>query len=274
LSKLAFQERDIFFSLKKVADFLKVQNMGYVFDFNDARAYEIWLADPKNQSTLRLQTQLVLDLLQPSPGETLLDIGCGVGFHLSVFASRKLQVTGVDPSPYMLDNAHKTLGNRADLHRGFAEDLPFDDNEFNYACLITVLEFAENPQKALQEAFRVAKDRVILGILNRYALKGLERRIKGIFTHTIYNRARFFSVGEIKRMAFSLLGEVPIAWGMVCHLPISTSRMARRIQVSPMIQRWPFGAFAAVSVTLTPHFRTWSLPLEFGAKNTISSLAG
>ena len=35
--------------------------------------------------------------------------------------------------PYMLDLAAKYLCNRVDLHRGVAEDMPFDDNSFNHA---------------------------------------------------------------------------------------------------------------------------------------------
>ncbi len=248
--------------------------MGHVFDFQDARAYKAWVSDPKNRSTLEHQIRVILDLLRPLPGETLLDIGCGTGLHLSLFAEQNLHVTGIDPSPYMLDVASQTLGNRGDLHRGVAEDLPFDDNAFHYACLVTTLEFVEIPEKALEEAFRVAKNRVMIGVLNRYALKGLKRRIQGIFTPSIYNRARFFSVWEIKRMIFSLLGKVPVSWRTVCELPIASGPMASRIEASSMIRRCPFGAFVAVSVTLSPRFRARPLPLEYGPKRTATPLAG
>ncbi len=262
------------FPLKKSAVFPKDPNMGYVFDFKDARAYERWLLEPKNRYGLQLQTRVVFDLLHPLPGETLLDIGCGTGFHLSAFVNQHLRVTGLDPSPYMLDIAARSLGNRADLHRGIAEDLPFDDNSFNHACLITTLEFTEDPQQALQEAFRVAKDRVVVGILNRYALKGLQRRIQGIFTPCIYNRARFFSVWEIKRMTSGLVGEVPVTWRTVCQLPFSSNPVIGRIEASSLVQRCPFGTFAALSVTLTPRFRTRPLPLEYRPKHTTSPLTG
>ncbi len=248
--------------------------MGYVFDFKDTRAYEDWLSDPKNRATLEHQTQLLLDLLRPFSGERLLDIGCGIGFHLSAFLKAKLLVTGLDPSPYMLDAARNRLGNRVDLHRGIAEDLPFEDNAFHYASLITTLEFVDHPQKALEEAFRVAKDRVILGILNRYALKGVKRRIKGMFSPSIYNRARFFSVWEIKRMTFSLLGEVPVSWRTACRFPVLGSRITGKIEASRVMQRCPFGAFAAVAVSLTPRFTTRLLPLEYGPKHSVTPLAG
>ncbi len=148
--------------------------MGYVFDFNDAIAYEQWLCHPRNKRFADLGNQLMCDMLLPKQGETLLDIGCGTGSNLLSFLEMGLEVTGLDPSPYMLDIALKNVRNRADLHRGFAEDLPFEDNTFNYSCLVSTLEFVENPKKAIEEVSRVTKDRIFIGVLNRYAIKGIQ----------------------------------------------------------------------------------------------------
>ncbi|MBW1641898.1 MAG: class I SAM-dependent methyltransferase [Deltaproteobacteria bacterium] len=131
--------------------------MGYVFDFNTAAAYEKWFNEANNIFAADLQNKLMLDLLKPNRTETVLGVGCGTGASLIPFLNIGLQTTAIDPSPYMLDIKRNTLGNRVDLHRGFAEDLPFEDNSFNYACLITCLEFAENPKKAIEEACRTAK---------------------------------------------------------------------------------------------------------------------
>ena len=174
--------------------------MGYIFDFNDAVAYEKWFDNPHNRFVAELENRLMLDLLKPAKGERVLEIGCGTGTGLLTFIDAGVQVTGLDPSPYMLDIALKNVGNSADLHRGFAEDLPFEDNSFNHACFFTTLEFVEDPKRAIEEACRVAKDRIFIGVLNRYALKGIQRRVKGIFTSTIYNRAHFFSIWELKQI--------------------------------------------------------------------------
>ena len=186
--------------------------MGHVFDFSEAVNYEQWFNKPQNKLAFELETQLMRDLLQPMRGESVLDIGCGAGACLAAFLEMGLRVTGLDPSTYMLDMAFEKIGHRADLYRGFAEDLPFDDNSFNYACLFTTLEFVDNPKKALEEACRVTKDRVFIGVLNRYALKGIERRVKGIFSPTILNRARFFIVWELKQMIRRIMGQVQLYW--------------------------------------------------------------
>lgn len=248
--------------------------MGHVFDFNDAVNYEKWFNNPQNRLAVGLENQLMLDLLMPVPGETVLEIGCGTGASLRPLLEMGLQATGVDPSPYMLDIALKNLGNRADLHRGFAEDLPFEDNSFNYACLITTLEFVDDPKKALEEAIRVAKDKIFLGVLNRYAIKGVQRRIKGVFTRTIYNHAHFFSVWELKQLVRALLGDVPISWRTICQLPSVSGRIATRIEESTILQKCPFGAFAGMVVTPVPRFKTRPLTVKYKSKHSSGVVAG
>ncbi|MBW2570350.1 MAG: methyltransferase domain-containing protein [Deltaproteobacteria bacterium] len=236
--------------------------MGYVFDFHDAVAYDKWFQKPHNRSISDLETRLMIDMLDPARGESVIDIGCGTGASLLPFVEKGLQVTGIDPSPYMLDIAARNLGNRADLHRGFAEDLPFDDNSFNYA-------FVENPEKALEEVCRVTKDKIFLGVLNRYAIKGVERRIKGVFIKSVYNRATFFSIWELKQIIRDILGDVPISWRTISCFPLIFGNVSSRIERSRLIQRCPFGAFTGMVVTLVPRFRTRPLSIDLRAKRSI-----
>lgn len=248
--------------------------MGYVFDFNDAVEYEKRLNDPRHRFVSDIETRLMLDLLQPVKGEHVLDIGCGTGTGLLTFLDQGLNVTGLDPSPYMLDIAFKNLGNRVELYRGFAEDLPFEDNAFNYACFITTLEFVEDSMKAIEEASRVAKDKIFLGVLNRYAIKGIHRRIKGVFSRTIYNQACFYSIWELKDIIRSILGDVPISWRTVCQFSGSPGWITGKIEKSLFLQKCPFGAFIGMVVTLVPRFRTRPLAVPYKTKHTTGAVVG
>ncbi|MEW6673647.1 MAG: class I SAM-dependent methyltransferase [Thermodesulfobacteriota bacterium] len=242
--------------------------MGHVFDFNAAKAYEQWLKSPSNRMFVDFEKKLLLDLLKPIPGKTVLDIGCGTGASLKPLIDAGLRTTGIDPSPYMLDLASKNLGKRAELHRGIAEDLPFDDNSFNYASLITTLEFVENPKRALEEACRVAKDKIYIGVLNRYAIKGIQLRIRGLFTKTLFNHAQFFSVWELKQTIHSLAGNVPLTWRTICHLPAASGKFSQKFERFSLVQRCPFGMYTGMAVTLVPRFTTQPLTLRYGAKRT------
>ena len=245
--------------------------MGYVFDFNDAVAYDQWLNKDGNQGIIDLENRLMVEMLHPRFGERLLDIGCGAGASLMPFLGKGIQLTGVDPSPYMLDIAKKKVGHRVDLHRAHAEDLPFEDNSFDYATLCLSLEFVDDPRKALGEACRVAKDGVFVGTLNKYALKAFQRRIRGVFKSTIYNRARFFSIGEIRYLFTSLLGDVPITWQTTCHFPGMTNLLIEKFEKSKFVRKSPFGAFAGIMALPMPRFRTQPLKLKSVAKAVASN---
>ncbi len=247
--------------------------MGYVFDFHDATAYEKWLLKKRHHSIAELECRLMQEMLKPLKGESILDIGCGTGASILPLIEMNLDVTGIDPSPYMLDIACRNLGSKVDFHRGFAEDLPFDDNSFNHASLFTTLEFVDDPEKAIAEAIRVAKDKLFIGVLNRYAIKSIERRVKGIFTSTIYNRARFFSIWELKNMIKAIAGPVPVSWRTICQFPGQSGKLIGNIGKSGFTKRFPFGAFAGMVITLTPRFNTRLLPLKYRAKSPTGIVA-
>ena len=248
--------------------------MGYIFDFHDAKRYDQWLSERKNSLAADLESRLMLGMLAPNDRESVLDIGCGTGASSLPLVEKGLDVTGIDPSPYMLDIMAESLGDRVSLYRGIAEDLPFDDNSFNHACLFTSLEFVDDPQQALAEAFRVAKDRVFIGFLNRYALTGIGRRVHGILTPTIYNRASFFSVWEIKSMARKLMGTVPVTWRTVCQFPGPWTSWMKYFEGSGLVQRFPFGTFAGMVVTLVPRFRTRPLAIRYQPKKVGNAVVG
>lgn len=248
--------------------------MGYVFDQRDSAAFEKERQDRRHANIARLEGALMCDMLKPLPGETVLDIGCGIGTSLLTLLDKGLNVTGIDPSPYMLDVAYKRVSHRADLYRGFAEDLPFGDNSFNHVVFFASLEFVDDPRAALREACRVAKDKIFIGVMNRYAIKGIERRLKGVFSETIYNKARFFSVWELKAEIRNIMGDVPVQWKTICHLPFGDGKVSQKIESVDLIKRFPFGAFAGVSALLVPRFRTRPLALKYAPPKRAGALAG
>lgn len=240
--------------------------MGYVFDFEDACNYARWADDPSNRLILDMEAHLIMDMLKPDPTDSVLSIGCCAGNRLRPMVDAGVQVTAIDPSPYMLDLLAERYGDRVDRHRGFAESLPFEDNAFNHACLITTLEFVDDTHRAVAEACRVAKDRLFVGFLNRYAIQSVQRRVEGMFNRSIYQRARFFSIWQIKREIRTVVGKVPIVWRTVCQLPDVSMAFHERLERSSVFQKCPFGAFGGVVAELVPRFRTRPLTLRLPAK--------
>lgn len=96
------------------------------------------------------------------PGESLLEIGCGVGAVLGVLGSAfpGLKLTGVDWEPAQLELARRhlgALGVQAELVQADAHSLPFADASFDQAWMMWFLEHVRDPLQALAEARRVLK---------------------------------------------------------------------------------------------------------------------
>ncbi len=248
--------------------------MGTIFDFKDAQAYQRWMDDPRNKLAVEAESRLMMKMLAPMQTDTALSIGGCAGARLAPFVVQEINLTAIDPSPYMLDILNANYQNRIELYRGSLEDLPFEDNSFNHACLVTTLEFADNPEAVIAEACRVAKDRLFIGFLNRYAIKGVQRRVSGMFRKTIFNRASFFSVWELKKYVHTVAGDVPIVWRTVGQLPDTGGFIKGKIEQSRMIQRFPFGAFAGMVVTLVPRFKTRPLALRHSPKHRAEIVPG
>ncbi len=233
--------------------------MGYVFDFKDAWTLEKQLERPANRAIRDRDNRLLTELLRPHAGESLLEVGCGLGSTLAFLSDFGLRLAGLDASAPMLEIARERTGRRVEYHRGVAEDLPFDDNEFHHVVFAGALEFVEDPQRAVAEACRVAKEKLFVGAVNRYALEAAGLRVRGILSPSVYNRARFFSIWEIKQMVRRAAGDVPIFWKTVSHLRWQGRRL------HPWVERPaknPFGAYTGLVAVLMPRFRTRPLELE------------
>jgi len=236
--------------------------LGFIFDRQTAERQEAWFKTESGRAALRLQSGLVLRLLDPKPRERVLDVGCGSGIYLQIFKRTGLLVTGLDPSKDMLNMASERLGTRVGLFPGRAEDLPFEDNEFDLVTLITCLEFTSNPQVALAEAFRVARRRVFIGVLNKMSLTALIRRTRGLVRDSVYNKARFFSLWELTAMIGNYTTPARTKWGSVQLLPASITHYAEKLESTRQVQLNPFGAFLGLAADVTYSMRTDSLPLK------------
>ena len=87
---------------------------------------------------------------------------------------------------------------------------------------------------------------------------------------------RFFGSAkrEMKQLIWEIVGDVPVSWRTVCQFPASTSKIATKIERSSIVQRFPFGTFAGIVVTLVPKVRTKPLALKYRPKFKKSIASG
>ena len=107
--------------------------------------------------------ELILREINYLPGESLLEIGCGVGAVLGILgrAFPGLQLAGIDLQDKQINFANQYLNNlglnNVDLQVGDASKLPWQDNHFDRIYAIWFIEHLSNPQQVLREAKRVLK---------------------------------------------------------------------------------------------------------------------
>jgi len=249
--------------------------MGYIFTFEDSI-----LADKCHHAYSGMISgilqKLAIGLIRPLPGDHVLDIGCGIGAASLPFIEMGSRVTCLDPSVYMLDLAESRVGNRAELVKGCGEELPYEDNFFNHSIIVSAIEFSENPEKMLEEAFRVTKDSVYIGFWNKYAIGGTRRRINEFFPDLSapYENAAFFSIWEIRKMIKKMLGNVPVFGRSVYMISPSKNAFAVAAENSRIAQRFPLGIFVGLRVFLVPKFRTKPLSLRINGGRTTAVLNG
>ncbi|XXX76560.1 methyltransferase domain-containing protein [Sorangium sp. So ce134] len=98
--------------------------------------------------------QAVLGMLGPSRGRRALEVGCGTGHWLKLLHEHGFEVTGLDASPGMLEQARARLPSATLVH-GSAERLPFADASFDCVLCINALHHFGEPRGFMAEANRV-----------------------------------------------------------------------------------------------------------------------
>lgn len=202
-----------------------------------AAGYEAWyetegcVADEAERGLLG---QLLADWPQ---AQTVAEIGTGTGHFARWLAAAGYHVVGIDRSAPMLAEAARRGGVR--LVRADAGALPFATATFDVALLITTLEFLPQPVLALQEAVRVARLGIVLGILNRWHPLAWQRKRSQL---ALWQAAHFYSPLELARLVRRALG-------------VRVSRIDWRTTLLPgPWPRWssqlPLGAFIGMRVTL------------------------
>jgi ubiquinone/menaquinone biosynthesis C-methylase UbiE len=164
------------------------------------------------------------DLFDSTSPESLLDIGCGEGVLTQRWARQLApgRVVGLDLEDPLLaaEWAQRSEPNlEYVVHK--AEDLPFEDGEFDLVTAIEVLEHVPDPEHTFAEMARCAARHVLVSVPHEPLWRGLNMA-RGAYWSTLGNtpgHVNHFSKRAIVALA-NQYGEVietrsPFPWTMV-----------------------------------------------------------
>ena len=109
-------------------------------------------------ATLRL-----MEMIEPKPGDVVLDVGCGVGIAATFLAEKYgCEVVGIDITPRMLERAReraarKGVSDKTEFRAADMHALPFENGRFEAVIAESVLCFSLNRAHVVAEMMRVTK---------------------------------------------------------------------------------------------------------------------
>ncbi|HDS08592.1 MAG TPA: class I SAM-dependent methyltransferase [Firmicutes bacterium] len=135
------------------------------------------------------------ELKAVKPFIPLSGLGLEIGVGSGRFAVPLGIKTGIEPSKAMADIARKRGIKVTETN---AENLPLDDNSFDYAVMIVTICFVEDPVASLKEARRVIKPggNLIVGLIDLDSFLGKIYQEKKK-NHKFYKEVTFYSAKQV-----------------------------------------------------------------------------
>lgn len=199
------------------------------FDLS-AQSYDTWYETPKGRQVLETELGAVHGLL-PLLGVGV-EMGAGTGIFAQRLASEARSIVCLDPSAGMLRRA-SSRGLPSVLASG--EVPPFRDRCLDFAYLITVLEFLEEPSQTLSRMKRTLKtgSSVVILTINGESPWGKFYERLGGEGNLIFSRARLYDFDEAKSIIEGAGLKIAESFGTLTSGPEDPEAGNERVEPSP-----------------------------------------
>lgn len=196
---------------------------------------------------------LVRRLGEPSPGDRLLDIGCGIGKLLLQARAASWEVEGIEPSSYAASYAREQLG--LNVRTGLFRAGEFPPETYRAVVLLDVIEHFYDPLPMMREIHRILRPEGFC-LLTTPNVWGLSRWLFGGKNYALdatlggVGHVTFFSVSTLAAMlraaglsnVRSRTGEVYLKnftdlWQRICRSDRPAAELHRKARTA-LRPRW------------------------------------
>jgi len=165
--------------------------------------YDSWFTTPVGQYVRKYESELLLDILNPQPGELILDAGCGTGIFTRDVLGREARVMGMDLSLPMVARGVQQMHGLAFWGTcGDMGALPFGDQSFDRVFSMTAIEFVGDAALVISELERVVKigGCIVVTTLNSLSPWAEQRRQKAERGHSLFQDITFRSPADMRQL--------------------------------------------------------------------------
>lgn len=166
--------------------------------------YDQWFTTPIGRLIKVYESDLLLELLTPQPGEQVLDVGCGTGiFTMDILRAASVRCVGIDLSLPMLRRArNRTDGFPFTVVAADMRRLPFAAQSFDRVYSMTALEFVNDAVAAIAELNRVTRPggTIVVTTLNALSPWAVRRKEKAHSGHELFVNMTFRSPQEMRSL--------------------------------------------------------------------------
>jgi SAM-dependent methyltransferase len=196
---------------------LRMATISHVRDYWNAHIHDLEISghEPGTRAFFQDLDQYHFEKLHHLPrlidfsayrGRRVLDVGCGAGTDLARFVREGALGAGVDVSPSAIALARQNFaqqGLQADLREADGEQLPFDDNTFDFVFAHGVVQYTANDRALVAECRRVLKPggTAVFQVYNRISwLNALSKVMKVPLEHEDAPVLKRYSAAEFRAL--------------------------------------------------------------------------
>ena len=210
------------------------------FDAIDARLFN---ASPFFQGKRPFERFIPFEVLK---GKRVLEIGCGLGSHAELFARAGCRLTAIDLTEKAVELTRERLrlrGFPADIRRMDAEEMEFQNGEFDFVWSWGVIHHSADPERIIRNVYRVLKDggEFRFMVYHRRSLNAFTSIVRGFLSGKVFQGMSasdilsFYTDGYVAR--FYTQAEVSKFLSRARFLKVSTCVLGQKSELVPLPAR-------------------------------------